>query len=61
MRFRRSGKLIEKAMPKVNPNCSKIQLWAPRGQIFEILGGFDRGLILDDFLSGPQNEKHLEK
>ena len=31
------------------------------GQIFEILGGFDKGLIFDDFLSGPKYETNLKK
>ena len=35
-------------------------LWAPMGPIFEILGGFDRGPIFDEFLSGTKNE-NLEK
>ena len=29
--------------------------------ILEILGGFDRGSIFDDFLSDPQNETNLKK
>ena len=32
-----------------------------QGSFFEILGGFDRGRIFDDFLSGPQNETNLNK
>jgi hypothetical protein len=31
------------------------------GPIFEILGGFDKGPIFDEFLSGPKNEQNLEK
>ena len=30
----------------------------PGVRLFEIMGGFDRGPIFDDFLSGPQNEKN---
>ena len=30
-------------------------------QIFEILEGFDRGLIFGSFLSGPKNEKQSNK
>ena len=37
-RFRRSGKLIEKGMPKVIQNEIKIEPWAIKGQIFEIWG-----------------------
>ena len=48
-------------MPKGNPNGSKIELWAFRGPNFEVLGGFDRGQIFDEFLSGKKNEKNLEK
>ena len=54
-------KLIEKVMPKVIQNGSKIKLWASRAPIFEILGGFDRGLIFDDFWSGPKNKTNLKK
>ena len=49
--------MIEKVMPKVIQNGSKIYLWASRDLIFEILGGFDRGPIFDDFLSEQKNEK----
>ena len=59
-RFRRSGKLIEKVMPKVIQNFSKIWLWVRRGPTFEILGGFDRGPIFDDCLSG-QKKENLKK
>ena len=48
-------------MPKGNQKGSKIELWAPRGPIFEILEVFDRGPIFDDFGSGPKSEKHLKK
>ena len=41
-------------MPKVIQNVS-------RGQIFEILGGFDRSPIFYDFLSDPKNEKKGEQ
>ena len=47
-RFRRPGNLIEKVMPKLIQNSFKIQLWASRVPIFEILEGFYRGLIFDD-------------
>ena len=29
--------------------------------IFDVLEGFDRGPIFDEALSGPQNEKNIEK
>ena len=32
-----------------------------QGSDFEILGGFDRRPIFDDFLSGQKIEKHLKK
>ena len=60
-RFRRSGKLIEKVMPKVIQNNTKIKLWAINGLICEVLGGLDRGPIFDEFLSGKNNETNLEK
>ena len=59
-RFRRSGKLIEKVMPKVIQNVQNLVL-GTMGPIFEILGGFDRGQIFDDFWSGQKNEQNLKK
>jgi hypothetical protein len=53
--------MIGKWMPKGNQNGSKIELWAFRGPISEVLGGFDRGRIFDEFLIGKKNEKNMEK
>jgi hypothetical protein len=53
--------MIGKGMPKGNQNGSKIELWAFRGPISEVLGGFDRGQIFDEFLIGKKNEKNLKK
>jgi hypothetical protein len=32
-----------------------------QGSDFEVLGGFDRCQIFDEFLSGKKNEKNMEK
>ena len=47
-------------MPKGNQNGSKIELWAFRGPISEVLGGLDRGQIFDEFLIGKKKEKNLK-
>ena len=40
----------------------KSNLWAPRGVIFEIWGGFVRGpSVVDDFLIGRRNPKFKKK
>ena len=53
--------MIENVTPKVIQNGSKIKLWAPRSLIFEILGGFDRGPMFDDLVSGKEIENKSEK
>jgi hypothetical protein len=53
--------MIGKWMPKGNQNGSKIELWAFRGPISEVLGGFDRGPIFDEFWMGQKTEKDLKK
>ena len=48
-------------MPKGNQHGSKIELWASMDPISEVLGGFARGQIFDEFLIGKKNEKNMEK
>ena len=48
--FGGSRKGIENGRQKASQNDLKIELWALRGRIFEILGVFLRGLILDEFM-----------
>jgi hypothetical protein len=43
--------MMAKGMPKVIENDLKINCWALRGVIFQILDGFVRGLIVDELLS----------
>ena len=47
-------KIDAKMDPKSDP---KIDIWALRGQIFEILGGFLRSQIFDGFLIGEKSAK----
>ena len=42
-------KINRKSDAKSHPKWLQIQLWASMGPIFEILEGFDRGPIFDDF------------
>ena len=44
-------------MQKGSQTELKIELWAFRDLIFEILGGFARGLIFDAFLIGNRSGK----
>ena len=53
------GKSIENGRQKDSKNDVKIKLWALRGLIFEILGGFLRGLIFDELLIGQKAEKNM--
>ena len=50
-------KIDAKMDPKSDP---KIDIWALRGQIFEILGCFLRSQIFDGFLIGEKSAKSLE-
>ena len=50
-------KIDAKMHPKSDP---KIDIWALRGQIFEILGGFLRSRIFDGFLIGEKSAKNLK-
>ncbi len=59
--LRKDKKMSAKGMPKGNQHGSKIELWAFSGPISEVLGGFDRGRIFDEFLIGKKNEKNLER
>ena len=45
-------KIYAKMDPKSDP---KINIWALRGPIFEILGGFLRSLIFDEFSIGKKS------
>ena len=47
-------KIDAKMDPRSGP---KIDIWALRGQIFEILGGFLKSLIFDGFLIGEKSAK----
>ena len=56
----RKLKLCEKAQKKERKGCkndSKIELWAPRGRNFAILGAFLRGPIFDEFSIGKKSAK----
>ena len=46
---------IENGCTQGSQTDLKIELWALRDLIFEILGGFARGLIFDAFLFGKKN------
>ena len=50
-------KIDAKMDPKSNP---KIDIWALRDQIFEILGGFLKSQIFDGFLIGEKSAKNLK-
>ena len=50
-------KIGAKTDPKSDP---KIDIWALRGQIFEILGCFLRSQIFDGFLIGEKSAKSLK-
>ena len=50
-------KIDAKMDPKSDP---KIDIWALRGQIFEILGCFLRSQIFDGFLIGEKSAKSLK-
>jgi hypothetical protein len=50
-RFQGVAIFDEKWEPKGTKNHPKIELRALRGRIFEILGGFERHRILDEFSS----------
>ena len=45
-------KIDAKMDPKSDP---KIDIWALRGQTFELLGGFLRSLIFDEFSIGEKS------
>ena len=51
-------KIDAKMDPKSDP---KIDIWALRGQIFEILGCFLRSQIFDGFLIGEKSAKIRKK
>ena len=41
---------------KIDPNSElKIEVWAIRGPVFEVLGRFLRSLIFDEFSSGEKS------
>ena len=48
-------KIYAKMEPKSDP---KIDIWALRGPIFEILGGFLRSQIFNGFLIGKKSAKN---
>ena len=50
-------KIDAKMDPKSNP---KLDIWALRGQIFEILGCFLRSRIFEGFLIGEKSAKSLK-
>ena len=50
-------KIYAKMDPKSDP---KIDIWALRGPIFEILGGLFRSLIFDEFSIGKLFAKSLQ-
>ena len=60
MSFRRFRNLIKNGCKKGCKNDLKIDLWALGGRIFEILGGFLRGLIFDEFSIGKKSAKNRE-
>ena len=39
---------------------SKIDVWAPEGQIFEVLGGLLRSRMFDEFSIGKKSAKSLQ-
>ena len=45
-------KIYAKMVPKNGP---KIDVWAIRGPTFEVLGGFLRSLIFDEFSNGEKS------
>ena len=49
-------KIYAKMDPKSDP---KIDVWAPEGLIFEVLGGFLRSRIFDEFSIGKKSAKNL--
>ena len=51
---------MEKGCQKVPKNDLKIETLALLGRIFEILGGFGRGLIFNEFSIGKKLSENLE-
>ena len=49
-------KIDAKIYPKSDP---KIDVWAPEGLIFEVLGWFLRSRIFDEFSIGKKSAKNL--
>ena len=45
-------KIYTKMEPKIEP---KIYVWAIRGPTFEVLGGFLKSLIFDEFSNGEKS------
>mgnify|MGYP000908117613 CR=1 FL=1 len=56
--LRKDKKNDRKRDAKRQPKWLQNRAWAFSGPISEVLGGFDRGPIFDDFWSGPKNEKN---
>ena len=55
--LRQNKKNNRKRDAKRQQNRPQIELWAPMGPIFEVLGGVARGPIFDEFLMGPKMKK----
>ena len=53
----RFWKMGVKSEQKGSKNDLKIELWALGGSIFEILGGFLKRRIFDDFSIGKKNDR----
>ena len=54
-------KNLRKCMPKWLQNALKSSLEAPWGSIFEVLRGFGRALIFDEFWDGEKVNQKSEK
>ena len=59
-RFRRSGELIEKTTRNVINLELKNKPWALQGLILELLDGFQKYYVFDEFVLGPKSTEHVQ-
>ena len=58
MKVRRSGTVVEKAMPIIKIGI-KIEALAVQGLIFDFVGGFETCLVFDEFLVGQKTTNNF--